>query len=223
MSEDAKWNETSREELRETIRKFVLGEVRLSKNEQDEIIDICREAYIEEECPEDERDNFVQFSKDELNRAVASHLEDQAGWPKQTDCDRLDQVEASLRDRGILLWQVSPCCDTCTGSELAERIDKIDRKHPGFRDGVRGYAFFIDQNMADMLSENTRISVYLAYGWFSPDDSKVAADVNEVNALGIAHEVSDCLREHGFEPDWDGRFSKKVGITLNWQRRTKLQ
>ena len=125
-------------------------------------------------------------------------------WPPETDCDRLDRVEETLRGRGILLWQVSPCCDTCTGGELPDRIDEIDRRYPGFRDRVRGYAFFIDQNMADMLAEDTQVSVYLAYGWFSPDDSTVAPEVYESKALGIAREVCDCLREHGFEPDWDG-------------------
>jgi len=76
--------------------------------------------------------------------------------------------------------------------------------------------------MADMLAESTQLSVYLAYGWFSPGDSDVAPDVYESNALGITREVCNCLREHGFEPDWDGDFSRKIGVALNWQRRTML-
>ena len=91
------------------------------------------------------------------------------------------------------------------------------------RSNVRGYAFFIDQNMADMLAEDTDVSVYLGYGWFSQEESSVAPDVYERNALDIAREVCDCLRKHGFEPDWDGSFSRKIGVSLNWQRRTMLQ
>jgi hypothetical protein len=223
MSEDSTWNDTTRGKLRERLRTLVLGEVRLANSDHDDIIQICREVYIEDECPEDEWGMFVRFATDELEKAATRHSTEQAMWPRETDCDRLDRVEALLRERGVLLWQVSPCCDTCTGSELPDRIDEIDRRHPGFRNRVRGYTFFIDQNMADMLTEDTHVSVYLGYGWFSPDDSSVAPEVYKRNALGIAREVCDCLREHGFEPDWDGSFSKKIGVSLNWQRRTMLE
>lgn len=223
MSEVSTWNETTREELRESLRDRILGEVRLAKSDHNEIIETCREVYIADGCPEEERETFVRYATNELKSAAARHSAAQAEWPAETDCDRLDRVEAVLRGRGILLWQVSPCCDTCTGGELPDRIDEIKQRHPAFRDQVRGYAFFIDQNMPDMLAEGTHISIYLAYGWFSPDDSNVAPDAYEKNALKIAREVCDCLREHGFEPDWDGSLSKKVGISLNWQRRTMLK
>lgn len=222
MSENSTWDDTSREELRETLRNLVCGEVRLTNSDHKDILQTCKDVYIEDECPEDEWYTFIQFAADELEQAAAKHAAEQTSWPLETDCDRLDRVEASLRDRGILLWQVSPCCDTCTGGELPDRIDEIARRHPGFRDRVRGYAFFIDQNMAEMLSESTELSVYLAYGWFSPDNSEVGPDVYERNALGVAQEVCDCLREHGFEPDWNGDFSRKIGVSLNWQRRAML-
>lgn len=223
MSEDSTWNDTTREDLRNTLRSFVLGTIRLANSNHNDIISTCREVYIEDVCPEDEWETFVRFAKGELVKAATGHSKEQAAWPPETDCDRLDRVEATLRERGILLWQVSPCCDTCTGGELPGRIDEIEQRHPGFRDRVRGYAFFIDQNMADMLADDIHTSVYLAYGCFSPVDSSVAPEVYERNALGIAREVCDCLREHGFEPDWDGSFSKKIGISLNWQRRTRLE
>ena len=223
MSKDVTWNDTTREDLRETLRNLVLGEVRLTHTGYDDIIQMCREVYIDDECPQNERDTFIRFATDELDKAAAEHSAEQATWPPETDSDRLDRVEAALRDRGILLWQVSPCCDTCTGAELPDRIDVIGQRHPGFRDRVRGYAYFIEQNMAEMLAEDTHISVYLGYGWFSPDDANVADEAYEANALRIARDVCDCLREHGFEPDWDGSFSKKIGISLDWQRRKMLE
>jgi hypothetical protein len=223
MGEDSTWNDTTREGLRESLRHRVLGELRLAKGDHDDIIQICREVYIDDDCPEDEREAFIRFAKDELERVATKHSTEQVAWPPETDCERLDLVEATLRDRGILLWQVSPCCDTCTSSELPDRIDEIERRHHGFRDRVRGYAFYIDQNMADLLAEDIHISVYLAYGWFSADGSSIDPEAYKANALGIAREVCDCLREHGFEPNWDGSFSKKIGVSLNWQRRTMLK
>ena len=223
MSESEKWNEQSRTDLRETLRSNIVGELRLGKHGREEILTHCREAYIDDECPEEERETFVQFAEKELDRASAEFAAEQAGWPKETDCDRLDRVEAALRDRGILLWQVSPCCDTCTVGEMSERVDEINGRFPGFRERLRGYAFFIDQSMPDMLSDGAEISVYLGYGWYSPDGKEVAPEIYEQHALGIAREVCECLRAEGFEPDWDGAFSRKIGVRLNWQRRTPLE
>jgi len=159
MTEKPTWNDSKREDLRETLRSLVLGEVRLSNSDRDGILQFCREVYIEDECPEDEWDLFIQFAAQGLEQASARLSAEQEAWPRETDCDRLDRVEADLRDRGILLWQVSPCCDTCTGAELPERINEIDLRHPGFRERVRGYAFFIDQSMAEMLAESTQLSI----------------------------------------------------------------
>jgi Domain of unknown function (DUF6891) len=222
MSSDDLWNDESRKRLRETLCSAILGELRLAKRSHDEIIEFCREV-ISDECSDSEYDTFDRFAEDELNRAATRLASEKATWPEKTDCDRLDHVEDDLRDRGIVLWQVSPCCDTCTYGELQDRIDVINRRHPGFRDRLRGYAFFIDQNMPEMLADSTDLSVYLAYGWLSQDDSEVAQEVYKENALGIAQEVCKCLRDHGFEVDWDGDLGRKIGISLSWQRRTIVE
>jgi hypothetical protein len=223
MSKTEAWNEKARNDLRSTLQSIILGEVRLAKRDPQDIVEFCHEVYIEDECPESERSIFLDFAAAELKRAEALLESEKAAWPKETDCDRLDRVEGVLRDRGILFWQVSPCCDTCTVAELGDRIDVLAARYPGFRDKVRGYAFFIDQNLPEELSANTKLSVFLAYGWFSPNDSKVAPDVYRKNALGIAREVCECLRGEGFDVDWNGDFSRKIGISLHWQRRTILE
>lgn len=220
MSETTVWNDESRESFRETLRNRILGEVRLANSDHNHILDLCREVYVYDVCPENEWDTFVRFAAEQLEQAAAMIGAEQATWPLETDCDRLDRVEADLLDRGIVLWQVSPCCDTCTVGELPEHFDLIDQRYPGFRELARGYAFFIDQCMAEMLAESTRLTVYLGYGWMSPDRSDVSPQVYEKNALDIAHEVCDCLRQHGFEPNWNGNLSMKIGVSLDWRRRT---
>jgi hypothetical protein len=223
MSSEQVWNDEARDRLRQTLRRVILGEIRLAKRDHESILEMYREAYIDEDCPESERATFIRFAIDELRQAAALVATEQAAWPKETDCDRLDRTQAALRDRGILLWQASPCCDTCTCGELGQRIDEIDSRYPGFRDHVRGYSFFIDQNLPDMLGESTELSVYLGYGWISPDGSDVQPDEYAQHALGIAREVCQCLRDEGFEVDWNGDFSRKIGISLIWQRRTMLE
>lgn len=223
MSEQQAWNDQTRDDLRQSLRSSILGEVRLAKRDHKEILQNCFEVYVMDDCPEIEHDSFNQFAADELNRAVTDLSAEMAKWPEVTDCDHLDRVEAELRDQGILLWQASPCCDTCTGGELPDRIDVLDERYPGFRDRVRGYAFFIDQNLPEMLSESTELSVYFAYGWFSPEDSEPDPEVYKKEALGIAKVVCESLKREGFEVDWNNDFARKIGINLNWQRRTLLK
>jgi hypothetical protein len=217
------WTDQSREDLRATLRRKILGELRLAKRAPQDILDTYREVYIEDDCPESERPAFIQFAADELKRAEARLAAEKSAWPAVTDCDRLDRVEANLRARGILLWQVSPCCDTCTYGEMEERIDEINRRHPGFRDRLRGYAFFIDQSLPDELADSTQLSVFLGYGWLSADKSEVAPATYEKHALAIAHEVCQHLRDDGFQVDWNGDHDRKIRLSLNWQRRNPLK
>jgi hypothetical protein len=223
MSNERVWNDESRAELLRSLQRYICGELRLTKRRREEILEACRDVYIADVCPERERDTFLQLAADEFTRTAAHLASEVATWPEETDCDRLDRVEAALRARGILLWQVSPCCDTCTGGEVRHRIDLMHRRYPGFRDRVRGYAFFIDQNMPGMLADGPHLSVYVGYGWLSPGKSQVAPEVYERNALGIAREVCQCLSNEGFEPDWDGSLARKIGLSLNWQRRTSIE
>lgn len=222
MSDEQVWTDESRDRLRETLRQVIVGELRLAKRGHEEILERYREAYIQDECPENEWDTFTQLASDELDRAATQLASEKATWPDETDCDRLDRVEIALRERGILLWQASPCCDTCSGAELPDRIEEVDRSDRGFRSRVRGFAFFIDQKLPEMLADSTQLSVYLAYGSLSPGASRVAPDVYAKAAPSIAREVCECLRVEGFEVDWDGDLSRKIGISLDWQRRTML-
>jgi hypothetical protein len=222
MSQQDEWNDKARDNMRATLRWFVLGELRLTRRDHDAILEACRDVYLQDQCPESERDSFIRFAADELQRAEAQLASEKSAWPAETDCDRLDRVEVALRERGILLWQVSPCCDSCMVSELPDRIDIINRRHPGFRDRIRGYAFFIDQNMPEMLSESTELSVFMGYGWLSPDQSEVAREIYEENALRIAREVCECLQGEGFNVDWNGKLARKIGVLVNWQRRNTL-
>lgn len=223
MSQEKPWDDAAREGLRETLRSAIVGELRLGRRPREQIVEWCREVYLRDESPEPEVEKFLRFTADELDRSAAALAAEQVGWPKETDCDRLDRVEAALRDRGILFWQASPCCDTCAIAEIPDRINEIEDLYPGFRDRVRGDAFFIEQNMPERLADGTEIKVYLSYGWFSPDGKDVEHDVYMKHALGIAHEVCKCLRDEGFEVDWNGDFSRTIGLSMNWQRRTVLE
>jgi hypothetical protein len=84
MNEDRTWNDTTRGKLREILRNLVLGEVRLANCDHASIIQICREVYIEDECPADEWGTFVRFATEELEKAATRHSTEQAMWPRET-------------------------------------------------------------------------------------------------------------------------------------------
>lgn len=220
---DDDWNDEIREELRETLQSAVCGQLRLGKYDSQGILEYCRDVYLEDDCPEEDLHSFLTFIEAEIGRKADEIAAEMVNWPKETDCDRLDRVEEVLRQKGILLWQVSPCCDTCTISRIPDRIERIDQRLPGFSKRVRGYAFFIDQNMSQNLADQTEISAYLSYGWFSPEQQEVDPASYQSKALEIAREVCECLRSEGFEVDWNGTMNRKIGITLNWQRRSLLR
>lgn len=224
MADQKPWNDESRQTLLDNIRASILGQLRLAKRDHEDILDYCREVHIEADAPESEWEELGQIAAEELKRCAFRLAAEKNNWPEETDCDRLDRVQESLREKGILLWQASPCCDTCTGGELPDRVAWVTERHPDFADHARGYGFFIDQNLPEELSESTELSVFLAYGWFPPEDvTQLTQEEYERNALAIAHQICSCLREEGFEPAWDGSLARKIGITVNWQRRTMLE
>lgn len=222
MSEQPEWNEEQAESMREQIRYSILGEVRLNRRDEDELIEHFSYYLEDDEIPDHARPDFEKFIAEEVRETIARIAQGSIGWPAETDCERLDRVEESLREAGILFWQASPCCDNCTLGELQERIDVLEERYPGFEDELRGYSFFIDQNLPDNLAETTKISVYLAYGWIPDSDEEIPKDEYQALSLGIAREVCRHLQDEGFEVDWDGSISKKIGISLNWQRRERL-
>ncbi len=223
MNKPEEWNEEKRTELRSNLSMAIIGQLRMAKLGHEDIVEYCNDVYLEDGCPESERISFTKFVQDNLAEQARLLAIEQASWPSVTDCDRMDKVEANLRQQGILFWQASVCCDTCTIGEMPDRLNEIDERFPGFYDRARGYAFFIDQTIPESLASSTKLSVYLGYGWLNPDDEKTDEDIYQQHALAIAHEVCNALRAEGFEVDWNGDFARKIGVTLNWQRRKLLE
>ena len=72
---------------------------------------------------------------------------------------------------------------------------------------VRGYTFYHEQDTEAAVDGR---GIYLYYG---------AVEDGEERALGIAREIQETLRCHGFATDWDGTFSKRIGVRMDWKRR----
>lgn len=137
------------------------------------------------------------------HEALREHLLEQAYWPAVTDCDRLDAAFAALERLGIVCRQNFTCCGTCGTAEMMALLD-VQRR--GGR-SVRGYAFFHQQDTERAIEGD---GLLLNFGVVSG---------GEAAALAIANEIVAQLGAHGLQVEWNGQWSRRIGVSLDWRRR----
>ena len=209
-------DEQSEQDVRASIEAEVRGEVRLGHRDDEDLIDYLGDGLIEDsELSEDARSRLRRYLGDRIRAERGILNAEMTEWPEKTDCDRLDAAIYSLNRNGIVLWAVSPCCNTCTMAEFPEYVDFLTESDPSLRNRLRGYAYFYDQGMAEDLAENTTIRVYLGFGSTRGDE----VDDYETEAIQIGREVADALRTADLHVEWNGELSKKIGLSLDWKRR----
>ena len=168
------------------------------------------------ESPDEIVDSVVELLSDEADSAVlrpyarrmagevlAEQLAEQATWPEVTDCDRLDAAFAGLEEGGIVCRQHFSCCGTCGVGEI---WDEIEAAREGGAN-VRGYVFYHAQDTERAVDGD---GLYLNYG---------AVTEGETAALEVAREVISALERHGLRTEWNGEWSRRIGVVLDWKRR----
>ncbi len=138
-----------------------------------------------------------------LRETLAQHAAAEAAWPEVTDCDRLDAAFAALEADGVIARQNFSCCGTCGSGEIWDEIQTArDAGLP-----ARGYAFYHVQDTESAVDGH---GVYLGYG---------ACEEGEGYALAVARDIVAELESHGLKTDWDGSWSTRIGVALDWKRR----
>ena len=168
------------------------------------------------ETPDEIVDSVVEVFDDEADAAILRsharrmvreildvHLREQATWPTPTDCDRLDAAFAALEQAGIVCRQHFSCCGTCGVAEIWDEM--VATRDAGL--DVRGYTFY---HVQDTESAVEGYGLYLSYG---------AVEDGEAPALAIGYEIVAALEQHGLRVDWDGQWSRRIGVALDWKRR----
>jgi hypothetical protein len=157
-----------------------------------------------------------ELPDDDLSAAIDARvpvLEDarraeMASWPKVTDCDRLDAAFAELQSAGLIAEQNYWCCQSCGYSDARATI-KQARKAGGAV--PRGYVFYHEQDTDNALHGG---GLFLAYG---------SSEGRDAACRAVAAEVIKALKDHGLEPEWDGKLSSRIFLPLDWKRRTPLR
>ncbi|ANP47250.1 DUF6891 domain-containing protein [Candidatus Viadribacter manganicus] len=189
----------SDQDLRGDISALLTAMVRGAFQPRDQIWlavdDICEEGA--------DPDALREFASKELDRLWSEQRTVEASWSDRTDCDRLDQAFEELESSGIVCRQDFTCCGTCGAAEIGAELDDAEQR--GLK--VRGYAFYHQQDTEGAIEG---YGIFLNYG---------AEKGGEDAALTIAREIVSVLQSHGLQPKWNGAWSQRIHVPLEWRRR----
>lgn len=135
-------------------------------------------------------------------------LQEQRGWARPTDAERLDAVFGRLNAAGILArHNYAPTRTWGRGELLKEAKNATDR---GL--SARGFVFYTSQD-AEELSDG---SLHLAFGAKPPPGSTHAEMAQETHA--VAQDIDDHLTADGLDVDWDGGVDSAMLVeNLDWK------
>jgi hypothetical protein len=134
---------------------------------------------------------------------LAEQRAEQVFWPAITDCERLDAAFAALEREGIVARQHFSCCGSCGAAEIWDELAAFDEAGGP----ARGYVFF---HMQDTEAVGALGGLYLSYG-------AVANGAAATEAIGRA--VSDALESKGLDTVWDGQWTNRIFVPMDWKRR----
>ncbi|MBX7528022.1 DUF6891 domain-containing protein [Qipengyuania vesicularis] len=188
-------------ELADEIRGHLRREIAAGYEDEDYIIDGAVDIFL------DEHEDEAALRALALNLwpdLVAEHRALQADWPEVTDYDRLHAAFTALEAKGIVSREHFTCCSTCGSAEIWDEIEAVTEAGGA----ARGYTFFHWQDTESAVEGG---GVYLSYG---------ACEEGEGPALGIAREIVAELKAHDLPTDWNGSWGMKIGVPLDWKRRS---
>lgn len=154
---------------------------------------------LDDEYPDTNTEDIVNKA---LDASITEFQLEQATWPSETDCDRLDAVFAELDDRGLVARQNFSCCQNCGHGEMLAEMEEQASTHP-----VRGYVFY---HMQDTERAADGDGLYLAYGDESEEPDRHAQ---------IGREISEALINAGFTPRWNGTAAQRIFVPIEWRKR----
>jgi len=186
------------DEMRAYVHRDVTAGFRPEEEIRSSVVEILADNYPATEL----RPHAESITREVMQR----HWQEQATWPPETDCDRLDAAFADLERSGIVARQDFSCCGNCGSGEILDEMEEVGRQ--GKR--VRGYTFY---HMQDTESAVAGHGLYLAYG---------AVQEGEDAALAIAREIVATIQQHGLTVIWDGTWRTRIFVQMDWKRRRQV-
>jgi hypothetical protein len=147
---------------------------------------------------EDDADALKKFIHVEFVKRDA----EEASWPRETDCDRIDRAFANISAQGIVALQNAGY----TMSDGHEEVGNVLAPHP--RGTFRGYCFYHGQDLERAVETG---QLFLAY-----------ADLRDTpeGKLAVGKIVHEAFRQEGFTCEWNEDVNKRILVTgIDWKRR----
>ena len=159
----------------------------------------CEELY----APDD-------LSPAEVSEALDHELEqlkhEQASWPSETDCDRLDQAFEAMIERGLIALQNAGYTQSDGYEEVSEAYIDVEDE-----DQIIGYCFYHGQDLERAVRGG---GLDVAFGPPDPEDEETKGQI-------VGRLICEELERVGFQVKWDGTFKDRILIPkILWQRRT---
>lgn len=195
-------------ETMDSLRQYIRIRIAMGFDEAASIIENAVEIYALEEG-----DAATAAAAALYHEVSAAHEAGQPSWPAVTDCDRLDAAFERLNDLGIMARHHWTCCGNCGRAEMPDEFERLGGEWLGTP--IIGYTFYHQQD-SEAAAEGD--GVCLGYGSTEPAESESAY---EAQSLRIARMVRDVLHEHGLRVEWDGSYSKRLSVEMDWKRRSR--
>jgi hypothetical protein len=187
------------DERREDARDYVRSLVWSGEYDAEEVFIIVDEEVLDSDGEND------AWLRQTISREFRKKREAERGWPKVTDCDRLDAMFEALHKRVIL---AEHRCGY-TQQDALEVIDDVYKESGGVKSGFVGYCFYTLQDMEGGMWGNA--GMYLGFGSFSRR-AKAGIAVGQI--------ILDAAEHAGFTVEWDGTMHRRLLLKgFRWQRR----
>jgi hypothetical protein len=186
-------------EVLEDLRAFIAYRVREGFQSVHEIMEDATDYALEKL----ERNDLQPEIKHLTAELLAAHQAEQTRWESPTDCDRLDEVFASLNRQRIVARQDFSCCDNCGFTEIWEEIEEEEKRQP-----VEGYVFYHLQATETAIDSGQLI---MAYG---------CVEDNEATFVRVANKIVAELCRVGLKASWGGTAYHPIVVDdIVWRRR----
>jgi hypothetical protein len=171
-----------------------------------QVEEVITEEYLDPDTLSDEDRAWIST---EVPRQWAAKRDAEAGWPAQTEFDRLDAVFEKLRgEKYIALHNAGN-----TLSDGHDDVQEIWRAAGRFESGIRGCCFYHSQDL-DRAVHSGKLNLAFSGGMI-PE-----ADQREENTRAVAHHVVGFLRAAGFTAEWNGDLHTRIEVDLGvWRKR----
>lgn len=156
------------------------------------------EAMIEDLLEEDTDEALVRAA---VAPEFARKRKAEAGWPAETDCDRLDRVFYRLHEQGVCALHNAGYTMSEGYSEVAEAVAQAPAGH------YHGYCFYHGQDVERAVDGE---GLMLAFGDLEDRD---------VEGLAVGRAVAKALADAGFEVAWNESVETRLSLALDWRRR----